>query len=238
MEDSIKFAIYLFVLVYSCILHECAHVWVAWRLGDPTGKQMGRLTLNPVPHIDLFWTILLPAMTWFTHVGAIGGPKPAPVNPLNFKNPRSGHMWTALAGPASNLLLVILGLLLLLLFFHLAPGFVLVKERDAFGDDSYQVTWLALFLTSVMFTNIMLAAFNLLPVPPLDGSRFLRFILGRSNEDKIDAIERLGIIPLLIASYYLAPHIIRPFAMLLVTVLAHLFPREYARTLVEAYFSR
>ncbi len=238
MEDPVRFAIFLFVLAYSCVLHECAHVWVALKLGDPTGKSMGRLTLNPLPHIDLFWTILLPAMTWLFNGGVIGGPKPAPINPLNFKNPRSGQMWTALAGPAMNLLLAVAGIVVLRILFSVNESLAGEKSPGVItGRPLWDLTYYSLFLSHLMFTNVILAAFNLLPVPPLDGSRFLRFILGRAGEDRLDSIERLGILPLLLASYYLAPYIIRPFAMLLSTALAHLFPPEYAEALVIAYFS-
>jgi Zn-dependent protease len=237
--DPAKFLIYLFVLAYSCILHECAHVWVALKLGDPTGRDLGRLTLDPRPHIDLYWTLILPALAYLSHLPVIGGPKPAPVNPSNFRNPRSGFMWTSLAGPATNFLLATFGFLLLWLLFKVAPDTVRQEVRDPETGDlsSYQVTWGAIFLTYVMFTNVTLGAFNLIPVPPLDGSRFLRWIVGRSGEGAVDRVERMGMIPLLLAVVFLAPYAIGPFRALLLYLLARVFPSGYPEALLTAYFS-
>ena len=237
--NPVRLVIYLAVLIYSCILHECAHVWVAWRLGDPTGKNLGRLTLDPRPHIDPFWTVILPLITWLSRGGVIGGPKPAPVNPLNFTNPRTGFMWTALAGPATNLLLAALGIGILWLTFAIHPGLMGQVHIDPVsGHQSWDITYSALFLAEVMFTNMMLAAFNLIPLPPLDGSRFLQFILGRRGDALFDQLQRLGMIPLMIAFYFVAPYALTPFWMLLVSVLARILPPEYAMALVNAYIQK
>jgi len=233
MEDAVRLALYLVVLAYSCILHECAHVWVALKLGDPTGKLEGRLTLNPIPHIDFFWTILLPTLTYVFSGLPFGGPKPAPVNPLNFKDPRSGFMWTAVAGPATNFLLAGLGLGFLGLLFAVAPGF-LYSGGDV--DTPVTLTVNSLFFANLLFTNILLGAFNLIPVPPLDGSRFLRFLLGRRGEGVVDWVERLGFIPLFLVVYFLAPHVLGPVITTFADLLEILFGRQYASELVMAFF--
>ena len=228
MGDLLHGAIVLVILVYSCILHECAHVWAAGKLGDPTGRSQGRLTLNPLPHIDLFWTLLLPVLSWALFRFPIGGPRPAPVNPLNFRNPRAGFMWTALAGPATNLLLLAAALLLLWILRTAAPDLVQA------GPDGVSLN--ALFFFGVMFINGILAVINLLPVPPLDGSRFLQYLLGPSSDRVIGTIERLGVIPIFLAFYFLAPYALRPFQMGLHRILAELFGGEYARALERAFF--
>ena len=89
--DPVRLVLGLVILVFSCVFHECAHVWVALRQGDTTGRDLGRLTLNPIPHVDFFWTILLPAFLLLNGQSPIGGPKPAPVNPANFRNGRVGR---------------------------------------------------------------------------------------------------------------------------------------------------
>lgn len=232
MEEFIRLVLYLGVLAYSCILHECAHVWVAYRLGDPTGKNQGRLTLNPIPHIDFFWTILLPLLMIALRGVPFGGPKPAPVNPLNFQNPRAGFMWTSLAGPVTNLLLAALGLALLWGIFRTAPGF-LFAEREG---PSPELTVNGLLFANIVFINVFLAAFNLIPIPPLDGSRFLRFLAGRRGERFVDGLERLGILPLIVVVYFVAPLALRPVVRGLIDLLAHLFGPAYAAEIVSEFF--
>jgi Zn-dependent protease len=233
MEEFVRLSLYLGVLAYSCILHEYAHVWVAYRLGDPTGKNQGRLTLNPLPHIDLFWTIILPLLMIALRGVPFGGPKPAPVNPLNFRNPRAGFMWTSLAGPFTNILLAALGLAFLWTLFHTAPGF-LFAERDG---PSPELTVNGLFFANILFVNVFLAAFNLIPVPPLDGSRFLRFLAGRRGEGFVDAVERLGILPLLLVVYFVAPYALAPVLRGLIGLLAGLFGPVHAAEIVSEFFT-
>jgi Zn-dependent protease len=227
MDDVVGFAAKLLIIAYSCILHECAHVWVAWKLGDPTGKSEGRLTLNPLPHIDPVWTLILPAVTLILAHFPIGGPKPAPVNPLNFKNPRLGYMWTALAGPASNILIAGAALALLWTIHAVAPDFVKAEPDE--------VTFNAFLLYNVMLFNLVLAAINLIPVPPLDGSRFLQYLLGPGSDALMARVERLGFLPIFVAFYFLAPFAVKPFFIALHVILVRLFGSEYALALLNAY---
>lgn len=161
-------------------LHECAHGFVAYKLGDRTAKNAGRLTLNPISHIDYLGaaTMLLIGFGWA---------KPVPVNSRNFKRPRLGMALTALAGPLSNLLAAVLGGLLsnglwtiLVKTGHVTYGQDIFGQYGFFAVDGFELGWLKyvfMFLQFFMLINICLAVFNLIPVPPLDGSKILMAFL-------------------------------------------------------------
>jgi Zn-dependent protease len=149
--------IFIFIiLIFSAILHEYMHGFTAYLLGDSTAKNMGRLTFNPIPHIDPFYTIILPIIMIILPTNfIIGGAKPVPINPFNLKG-KYAQMKVALAGPLSNLLLAtVFGLLI-----RFIP---LIKENEP----------LFFAFSAVVFVNLLLAVFNLLPIPPLDGSHVL-----------------------------------------------------------------
>ncbi len=151
------------ISILSLSFHEFAHAWSAWRLGDDTASREGRLTLNPVSHIDLLGTIILPLLGV-----PFGWAKPVPVNPARFRrdvNMSSGMAITASAGPLSNVLLATVAAVLLGLGLRFAPELV---ERDTPGQ---------FFLLAMMQMNVGLALFNMLPVPPLDGSRIVAWLL-------------------------------------------------------------
>ncbi len=140
------------VLIFSIVCHEIAHGYIAYRLGDPTAKAANRLTLNPMAHIDPFGSVLLPAILVLTNSPVLfGWAKPVPVNPGYFRDMKKGMMLVGIAGPASNLVLASLAALV---FRVVGPG-------GLFG----------LFLVQACIINVVLAMFNLIPVPPLDGSR-------------------------------------------------------------------
>lgn len=161
MSDfSTKIFIYL-VVVLSAILHEYAHAWAALRAGDPTAKYEGRLTLNPLAHLDAFGTVLLPLLLLFSGGFFVGYAKPVPINPYNFKNQRRGLIQVSLAGVTANLAL---GLIFSFLF-------VLFLSND-WGSVFFQS-----LLSLVAYVNIILAIFNLIPIPPLDGSKLLQAVL-------------------------------------------------------------
>lgn len=147
------------VAVPSVILHEVAHGWAALRLGDDTAQRKGRLTLNPIKHIDPVGTLLLPAVLAASGLGVIGYAKPVPVNVRRLRSPRNGAVLVALAGPATNVALALV-----------AAGLVRALGGIEIPDTG-DLRWdLPLVLTLFGITNLLLAAFNLLPVPPLDGS--------------------------------------------------------------------
>ena len=156
----IEKAMFVLPLIASLSVHECAHAWTACRLGDDTARLMGRLTLNPLAHIDPIGTILLPLLGV-----PFGWAKPVPVNPLNFTrkiNIRTGMMLTALAGPASNMAIALFCTFILGLLIRFRPD--LLRHNEG----------LLRLLTFLMQLNVVLAMFNLLPVPPLDGSRIVQ----------------------------------------------------------------
>ncbi len=163
--DAVGIIISLFILVYSAILHEIAHGYVAYRLGDPTAKLLGRLTLNPRSHIDLYMTIILPVLSYFSGI-IIGGAKPVPVDPFNLKDGIKDLALVSVAGPLTNVSLAILGSISIHLLF---PG-------SGFSEVMYG-GFLGFFLATIVRINLMLAIFNLLPIPPLDGSKVFAMVL-------------------------------------------------------------
>jgi len=152
-------------LMIAVILHEVAHGWVAYRMGDPTAKLAGRLTLNPIPHIDPFGTIILPAM--FIILGSpviFGWAKPVPINPLNFRDLRKGTFLTSIAGVVMNLTLAV--------FFGAAYRILynLSEVADPFVTNAI-IYPLLIFSAKSVLINLILALFNIIPIPPLDGSK-------------------------------------------------------------------
>lgn len=159
---SFQDAIFLYIIIiFSAILHEYAHGWMALREGDPTAKYAGRLTLNPLAHIDLWGTVLMPLLLLYFFRFFFGYAKPVPINPNNFRNQRRGLILVSFAGPGANFLVA----LILGLFVRFYPGLSFAS-----------------FLAFIVFINIWLGLFNLIPVPPLDGSKLLfGFLSGRAG---------------------------------------------------------
>lgn len=175
-----KIAIIAPPFVLAVILHEVAHGWIAEKLGDPTARNAGRLTLNPLPHIDLFLTIIMPLMLYFATAGqfVIGGAKPVPINPYNFKRPKRDMALASLSGPGVNLLMAVSFAFLLRVVLPLMEGVVPAALWEAV---SFPV---ALMFGSGVFINVALAVLNLIPIPPLDGSRVAYWLL----PDKLAAV--------------------------------------------------
>ncbi len=170
------------VLLFSVIVHEVAHGYVALRNGDPTARMLGRITLNPVPHIDPVGTILLPALLLLTHAGILfGWARPVPVNPRNFRNYRWGEITVSAAGPMSNL--------------ALAVGFAFLFHL---GGANQGLRLLAEYGVSI---NIFLALFNLVPIPPLDGSHILSILLPPELDRIYHYLDPVGFI-LILALFY------------------------------------
>ncbi len=183
----------LIVLILSIILHEVAHGYAADSLGDPTARLAGRLTLNPVPHIDLMGSIVLPALLVFTQSPILfGWAKPVPYNPYNLRNKRWGEALVAVAGSATNILLAIIF------------GFI-VRYGAGLGFDATALS----LASTIAFVNLFLGLFNLIPIPPLDGFTTLRALLPWNLaqslirfENQIRAGGALSLILFLLIFYY------------------------------------
>jgi Zn-dependent protease len=168
----------ILVILLSVTVHEAMHAWMAKRLGDPTAEEQGRLTLNPIPHIDPVGSVLVPALLLLTKSRfLIAWAKPVPVNPYNFKDPRRGNLWVSLGGPASNLGLALLSAAVFRLG-EVNDRFVVLS--GIFGKQGEPFTGLQILLAIAalsVIVNVFLAIFNLIPIPPLDGSGVLMGLL-------------------------------------------------------------
>ena len=200
-QQEVVFKLFEFaILVFALSLHEAAHAWMASRLGDPTARMLGRLTLNPIKHIDPFGTILVPLAMLFLFPGfLIGWAKPTPVTTRNFKNLRRDDILTTLAGPLSNVAAAIVATVALILVARvsaagamavrgLASGFELGLDAPSAAVPIVMILYIAVFL------NIILAVFNLIPLPPLDGSHVLRHFLPYRALRLYDSIGMIGLL--------------------------------------------
>jgi Zn-dependent protease len=181
-------ALSLALLAISLGVHEAAHAWSAWRCGDPTARNLGRMTINPIPHIDLMWTIVIPAFFLLTSGFLFGGAKPVPVDFRRLRHPLRDMSLVALAGPASNLLLAIL-------FLFLANFFLGTGWYNGAAETPFERTrdLLPMVLHGAVGMNILLFVFNLIPIPPLDGSRVLTWILPEGLRPSYAAIGPFGL---------------------------------------------
>ena len=185
LQDPLALLYFVPIFLLTITVHEVAHAYVAWRLGDPTARAMGRITLNPLRHLDPFGFIMLIIL-------GFGWAKPVPINPRNFRNEKSGMAISALAGPASNILMCIAGVIILNLI-------VLV----AHAADIYNMVIIAAFTFFYQFAmlNVWFATFNMIPIPPLDGSRIVNYFLPPRMSYYYTYIERYGFIILMLLMY-------------------------------------
>ncbi len=201
-QEVVLIAFEAVVLVFAFCVHECAHAWTAWRLGDPTAKMLGRVTLNPAKHLDPIGSVVLPAIAVIYHFPLIGWAKPTPVTPRNFRHYRRDDILTTLAGPASNLLTAIVCLVGLVILKHTPGGQTAVAGAVLLalhvpGVDTTHLPALfpiALLLYFGILINLALFVFNLIPIPPLDGSHVLRHYLPARALQLYDRIGIFGLI--------------------------------------------
>ncbi len=173
--------LFLVILIFSVVLHEVAHGFVADKLGDPTARLSGRLTLNPLPHLDLIGSFLVPLFLLLTNAGILfGWAKPVPFDPFNLKNPRKDSALISLAGPGTNLLVAILFSILLRLFTTLGLENIFTIISPIF--------------VPIITLNVILGIFNLIPIHPLDGFKIVGGLLSEEQAQKWYELERYGII--------------------------------------------
>jgi Zn-dependent protease len=179
MIDIQTLLIYAIPVIFAITVHETAHGWIASVLGDHSAKMMGRLTLNPIKHIDLVGTIIVPAFLYFTSGFIFGWAKPVPVNFSALRSPRRDMLWVAVAGPASNFIMALL---------WLGVVFIAIDTGSQFLADMAQVG---------IQINLLLAVLNLLPIPPLDGGRVMSSLLPPKLSYQYDQLEPYGLFILL-----------------------------------------
>jgi Zn-dependent protease len=191
--DIPQILISLFVVLFAITIHEASHGWAAYKMGDPTAYAMGRITLNPIAHIDPIGTILLPLILVVMGAPPFGWAKPVPVNPLNLRDPRRDNLIISAAGPLSNFSVAFVAFLGIQLLKVLNPGLF-----NPYSGFSGPASGIFLILYYTVLINVILAIFNLIPIPPLDGSGVLMGLISEEAAEKYEQIRPYGFMILLL----------------------------------------
>ncbi len=214
---TLQHVIYVFqgiVFLFAISVHESAHAFTAWRCGDPTAKMLGRVSLNPIRHIDIMGTIIMPAICLFTGFPVIGWAKPTPVDPRNFGHEIRDDIFTSIAGPISNFLVATLAVICLMLISLSSPQASIIVKAAMLGYPGISNSALvpiSVLLYQGMVINVLLGVFNLIPVPPLDGSHVVRHMLSERVRDIYDRVGIVGLILLLLVGGNLLMAMMSPF---------------------------
>ena len=199
------------ILIFSIVIHEVSHGAMANHLGDPTAKYAGRLTLNPIKHLDFFGFVVIPLITYFAWGFPVGAAKPVPYNPYNLNNQKYGSAIVGIAGPASNLLIaLVFGLFLRYMPFQIIESFPAI----------------VIIFSMIIFLNLLLAVFNLLPIPPLDGSKVFFVFLPPFIQEKISYFGQQiqpflarYLIFIILLFFLFAPYILRPIFVIIFAII-------------------
>jgi len=199
----LRIVISVVLVMFSAVVHEVAHGWAANRLGDPTAKEAGRLTLNPAAHLDPVGSIILPLV-----MGLMGGPvfafaKPVPYNPNRLRNPRRDEVLVALAGPASNFLQALLGTAILYVYYHWCVSSI--QSGAMLSVDT--ASWVLVVIETYIYVNLLLMFFNLIPLPPLDGSKVIFLFLSGNARRTYYKIQSYAM-PILLVCMFVLPSVI------------------------------
>jgi len=198
--DPVAIVFQVVVFLFAISVHESAHAWTANHYGDPTARMLGRITLNPIYHIDPLGTVILPLMALIYHFPMIGWAKPTPVNPLNFgKDHVKADIMTSVAGPVSNLIVATGSVVVLAIIIH-TQGIL-----GSAAQPLYDLFRMALYI------NVLLAVFNMIPVPPLDGSHVLRHALSGPALAVYDRVGMFGLLILFVAGGNIIGRLMQPF---------------------------